>query len=91
MQSMVDHVFPTRGSEELITGCILAPLKCATDSLNLTALELLIGEEYVSTSADYFCAANQDDANIHPPELLNKLQPPGMAPHDLKLTVGLTT
>ena len=88
MESMVHHGFPTMGTEELISGCILAPLNSATDSLNLAALERLIGEEYVYTCADYFGAANQDDANIYPPELLNKLQPRGMAPHELKLKAG---
>ena len=72
----------------MISGCILAPLNRATDSLNLPALERLAGEEYVYTSAHYFGAANQYDANIYPPELLNKLQPQGMAPHELKSKVG---
>ena len=84
IESMVDHIFPTIRREELISGCILAPLNRATDSLNLAALGRLMGEEYVSRSADYFGAANQDDANIYSPDLLNKLQPPGMAPHELK-------
>ena len=88
MESMVDLVFPTMGREELISGCILAPLNRATDSLNLAAVERLAGEEYVYTSADYFGSANRDDANIYPPELLNKLQPQGMPPHELKLKVG---
>ena len=88
MESMVDHFFPTMGREELIRGCILVPLNRATDSFNLAALQRMAGEEYVYTSADYFGAANQDDANIYPPELLNKLQPQGMPPHELKLKVG---
>ena len=88
MESMVDHVFPTMEREDLISGCILAPLNRATDSLNLAAVERLAGEEYVYTSADYFGAANLDDANIYAPELLNKLQPQGMAPNELKLNVG---
>ena len=72
---MVDHSF-------------LAPLIRATDSLNLAALERLAGGEYDYTSANYFGAANEDDADIFPPELWNKLQPQGMPPHELKLKVG---
>ena len=75
------------GTEELIRGCILAHLNCATDLLNVAALERLIGEDYIFTSSDYFGAANQDDANIYTPQLLNKLQPPCMAPKKLYLRV----
>ena len=83
---MVEHVFRTIGRKEPISGCILAPLNRATDSLNLAALQHLAGEEYVDTSADYFGAENQDDANIYPPELSNKPQPQGMPPTNLYST-----
>ena len=85
---LVNHVFPTMSKEEFMSGCILAPRNQETNAINEAALQSLPGEEFLYVSADFFGADCQEDAATYPPELLNKLQPPGMARHELKLKVG---
>ena len=85
---LVNHVFPTMSKEEFMSGCILAPRNQETNAINEDALQSLPGEEFVYVSADYFGAHCQEDAATYPPELLNKVEPPGMARHELKLKVG---
>ena len=85
---LVNHVFPTMSKEEFMSGCILAARNQETNAINEAALQSLPEEEFLYVSADYFGADCQEDATTYPPELLNKLEPPGMARHELKLKVG---
>ena len=85
---LVNHVFPTMSKKEFMSGCILAPRNQETNAINEAALQSLPGEEFLYVSADFFGADCQEDAATYPLELLNKLEPPGMARHELKLKVG---
>lgn len=41
-------------------------------------------------SADFFLPGeeNEEDAEMYPPEFLNRLEPPGLSVHELKLKIG---
>ena len=71
-----------------MSGCVLAPRNQETNAINEAALQSLPGEKLVYVSADYLGANCQEDAATYPLELLNKLEPPGMARQELKLKVG---
>ena len=65
---------------------ILTTLNEHVDALNLEFLARLSGEETVSRSRDSVVEDDVDD-RMYPTELLNKLNPPGCAPHELRADV----
>ncbi len=66
---------------------ILTPLNEHVDALNLEFLSRLSGEETLTRSRDSI-VEDDVDGHTYPTELLNKLNPPGCAPHELKLKKG---
>jgi ATP-dependent DNA helicase PIF1 len=57
------------------------------DALNAHAVGSFPGEEFVYTSADR--VADETQAHMFPPEYLHTINPPGFAPHELRLKVGI--
>ena len=66
---------------------ILTPLNEHVDALNLEFLARLSGEETVTRSRDSI-VEDDVDGHTYTTELLNRLNPPGCAPHELKLKKG---
>ena len=57
------------------------------DALNTHAVASFPGEEFVYSSADR--VADETQAHMFPPEYLHTNSPPGFAPHELRLKVGI--
>ena len=66
---------------------VLTPLNETVDRLNQIMLDRLGGQETVARSRDS-TVEDDVDANTYPTELLNTLNPPGCAPHELRLKKG---
>ena len=88
---LLDKVYPNmavnfRKPEWLRDRCILAPRNDAVDQINKKLLSLIPGEETTYLSFD--TNLEQSDACNYTTEVLNKLNPPGIPPHELTLKVG---
>ena len=76
-----------RQHSHLIERAILAPRNKDVDALNAHAVASFPGEEFVYSSADR--VADKTQAHMFPPEYLHTINPPGFAPHELRLKVGI--
>ena len=90
---LIDHIYGSfdvaanREDRRLIERAILAPRNKDVDALNAHAVASFPGEEFVYSSADR--VADETQAHMFPPEYLHTINPPGFAPHDLRLKVGI--
>ena len=90
---LIDHVYGSfdnvanRQHSHLIERAILAPRNKDVDALNAHAVASFPGEEFVYSSADR--VADETQAHMFPPEYLHTINPPGFAPHELRLKVGI--
>ena len=90
---LLDHVYrdfnDARNTTEktLIDRAILTPKNKDVDALNDHAVQSFPGEKKVYLSADRL--AQDENEGAYPTELLNSMNPPGFAPHQLRLKVGI--
>jgi ATP-dependent DNA helicase PIF1 len=90
---LIDHIYGSfdvaanREDLRLIERAILAPRNKDVDALNAHAVASFPGEEFVYSSADR--VADHTQAHMFPPEYLHTINPPGFAPHELRLKVGI--
>ena len=90
---LIDHVYGSfddvanRQHSHLIERAILAPRNKDVDALNAHAVASFPGEEFIYSSADR--VADETQAHMFPPEYLHTINPPGFAPHELRLKVGI--
>jgi hypothetical protein len=71
----------------MIERAILVPRNRDLDALNAYVVGFFPGEEFVYPFAGK--VADEPQAHIFPPEYLHTTKPPGFAPHNLRLKVGI--
>ena len=90
---LIHHIYGSfddpanRDHNHLIERAILAPTNKDVDALNDDAVASFPGEEHVYSSADE--VADSAHAQAYPAEYLHSCNPPGFAPHQLRLKVGI--
>jgi len=78
---------PTDSTPTLSSVLSLPPGTEDVDALNDHAVASFPGERFVYSSAD--TVADETQAHMFPPEYLHTINPPGFAPHELRLKVGI--
>ncbi|XP_003741317.1 ATP-dependent DNA helicase PIF6-like [Galendromus occidentalis] len=91
-EELIQNVFPNitenyRDHQWLSTRAILAPTNNDVNTINLSILNEILGNEKTYTSIDTML--DQEEAVNYPIEFLNSLDIPGLPPHKLTLKIGV--